>query len=180
MPAYTEKQYGGVYMKKNYDMQYSDFNTLFSKTPQAVAVLQGSPAYADIRGSVRFYGTHYGVFVVAEVGGLPRGGRCATPIFAFHIHEGAACRGDMADPFAKVGSHYNPQGCLHPYHAGDLPPLWGVNGYAFSAFLTARFAIEDIVGKTVVVHAGLDDFTTQPSGNAGAKIACGEIRAVTG
>lgn len=167
-------------MERSNGMTYSDLSALFGKAPQAVAMLQGSPAYADIRGSVRFYGTRYGVFVVAEVGGLPRGGRCATPIFAFHIHEGATCRGDTADPFAKAGAHYNPQGCLHPYHAGDLPPLWGANGYAFSAFLTARFAIEEIIGKTVVVHMGLDDFTTQPAGNAGAKIACGEIRAVTG
>ena len=50
--------------------------------------------------------------------------------------------------------------------------------YAFQIFLTDRFTICEIVGRTVIVHSGPDDFTTQPSGNAGSKIACGQIRAV--
>ena len=162
-------------MERNYGMRYSDVNALFSKTPQAAAVLRGSRAHADIRGSVRFYGTRYGVFVVAEVAGLPRGGRCTEPIFAFHIHEGERCEARGEDPFGAAGGHYNPNACAHPYHKGDLPPLWGADGYAFSAFLTSRFTVGEIVGKTVIIHAGLDDFTTQPAGNAGARIACGEI-----
>lgn len=166
-------------MERSNGMGYSDVGALFGKAPQAVAVLQGSPAHPRIRGSVRFYGTRYGVFVVAEVAGLPRGGRCASPIFAFHIHEGEVCGANGTDPFGLAGAHYNPDGCPHPYHKGDLPPLWGADGYAFSAFLTNRITVEEIVGKTVIIHAGLDDFTTQPAGNAGAKIACGEIRAQT-
>ena len=50
------------------------------------------------------------------------------------------------------------------------------DGYAFSAVLSNSFAAEDIIGKTVVIHSSPDDFITQPSGNAGKKIACGEIR----
>ena len=50
-----------------------------------------------------------------------------------------------------------------------------VNGYAFSAFLTDRFTVKEIVGRTVIMHSSPDDFTSQPSGNAGEKIACGEI-----
>ena len=65
---------------------------------------------------------------------------------------------------------------MHPYHAGDLPPLFGSGGVAVSVFLTDRFHLEDIIGKTVIIHSSPDDFTTQPSGNAGAKIACGEIK----
>lgn len=77
--------------------------------------------------------------------------------------------------FPHSGSHYNPNDCPHPYHAGDLPPLFGANGFAFSVFLTDRFTVHEIIGKTVIVHASPDDFQTQPSGNAGEKIACGEI-----
>ena len=159
---------------------YSDFTALFAKKPQALAEIRGSAAYPRIRGHVRFYQTRYGVFVVTELGGLQRGGRCASPILAFHIHGGGQCTGNASDPFANAGTHYDPQGCPHPYHAGDLPPIWGADGYAFSAFLTGRFTVKEIIGKTAVVHKGFDDFTTQPAGNAGEKIACGEIRAVTG
>ena len=45
-----------------------------------------------------------------------------------------------------------------------------------NAVVTDRFTISDIIGRTVVIHKSPDDFTTQPSGNAGAKIACGEIK----
>ena len=71
--------------------------------------------------------------------------------------------------------HDNPYHCPHPYHAGDMPPLFGANGYAFSAFLSDRFTVEEVIGKTVIFHEAPDDFVTQPSGNAGAKMACGVI-----
>ena len=144
--------------------------------PAAWASLQGSAAYPALRGTVRFYESAVGVLVVAEVMGLPTtDDRCAEPIFALHIHEGGTCTGNTTDPFADVGMHYNPYGCPHPYHAGDMPPLLGVNGYAFGAFVTDRFTIRDIVGRSVILHGSPDDFTTQPSGGAGEKIACGEI-----
>ncbi len=149
--------------------------------PTAVAVMEGSHSYPGINGTVKLYQTVYGVLVVAELVGLPVGrGMCEAPIFAFHIHDGNACTGNEADPFANAGVHYDPATCPHPYHAGDLPPLFGANGIVFSATLTDRFTVEDILGKTVIVHSSFDDFTTQPSGNAGSKIACGEIVAVNG
>lgn len=120
----------------------------------------------------------YGVIVRAEIINLPRGtGICNNPIFAFHIHSGNRCEGNAEDPFADAGSHYNPNNCPHPYHAGDLPPLFSANGRAISVFLTDRFTVREIIGKTVIIHSSLDDFTTQPSGNAGKKIACGVITA---
>ena len=159
--------------------------------PTAVAVMEGSHSYPSIKGTVKFYQTVYGVLVVTELGGLPVGmpdgmpngmptgrGMCEALIFAFHIHDGNACTGNEADPFANAGAHLNPYQCPHPYHAGDLPPLFGAGGMVFSATLTDRFTVGDILGKTVIVHSSLDDFTTQPSGNAGSKIACGEIVAV--
>lgn len=59
--------------------------------------------------------------------------------------------------------------------AGDMSVLFGNNGYAFSVFLTNRFRLSDVIGKTVIIHKDPDDYITQPSGNAGEKIACGVI-----
>jgi Cu-Zn family superoxide dismutase len=82
----------------------------------------------------------------------------------------------MTDPFSEAMTHYNPNNCLHPFHAGDLPPLFGSRGYAFSVFLSDRFSLSDVLGKTVIIHGNPDDFTTQPSGNAGEKLACGVVK----
>lgn len=136
--------------------------------PQAVAKLQGSRADAKIRGTVYFYQMVDGVLVAVRVTGLPgeRG------FFGFHIHSGEACTGKA---FADTLSHYNPEGVEHPKHSGDLPPLLGNYGTAFQVFLTDRFCVHEILRKTVVIHSGPDDFTSQPAGNAGEKIACGRI-----
>lgn len=100
---------------------------------------------------------------------------CKNLIFAFHIHSGANCSGNEADEFANVNGHFNPQNTPHPCHAGDMPPLFDAGGRAFSAFLTDRFTLPEIIGRTVIIHNMPDDFTSQPSGNAGEKIACGVI-----
>lgn len=155
---------------------YPNFVTLLSRPPQAWAKIRGSERYPEIEGNLRFYQTSYGVLVVSEVKGLPlKNTVCSEPIFALHIHEGTSCTGNADDPFADALTHYNPKGCPHPYHAGDLPPLFGAGGYAYSVVLSDRFTVREIVGKTVILHASLDDFTTQPSGNAGMKMACGVV-----
>lgn len=145
------------------------------KRPAAYARINGSRYYPDISGIVRFYQNKDGVLLVADVHGLPD-----TPesVFAFHIHEGSQCTGNAQDPFADAGGHFNPGRVPHPQHAGDLPPLFGNGGYAFLAFLTSRFSVNEIINRTIVIHAMPDDFTTQPSGNSGEKIACGQIRRV--
>ena len=149
---------------------------LMHRTPIAYARLYGSRRYPDILGLVRFFATPLGTLVVTEVSGLPTGNTAQEPIFALHIHSGGSCTGNNTDPFADAGTHYNPHGVPHPYHAGDLPPLFGADGHAFGATLTDRFTPAEVIGKTIVIHANPDDFTTQPAGNAGEKIACGEIR----
>lgn len=58
---------------------------------------------------------------------------------------------------------------------GDLPPLLSTHGAACSAVYTGRFYPDDVVGRTVVIHMNPDDFKTQPSGDSGEMIACGEI-----
>ena len=151
-------------------------NILQRRNPQAIAAVHGSPEYACIRGTVFFYQTEHGTLVLADISGLPNPSEpCKSPIFAFHIHSGGSCSGNAENPFADALGHYNPGDCLHPYHAGDLPPLFGCHGYAFSCFLTSRFAVREIIGRTIIIHANPDDFTTQPSGAAGKMIACGKI-----
>lgn len=164
----------------NQNQNIPNFWRLFNRRPQAMAEVRGSDMYPDIRGNVRFYQTSYGVVTVAEIEGLPAPmGACMAPIFGFHIHEGESCSGDIEDPFANVKMHWNPRQCRHPYHAGDLPPLFGADGYAFSACLSNRFTVDEIYGRTIIIHSQPDDFITQPSGNSGIKIACGEIMRVS-
>jgi len=151
--------------------------SLLRYRPQASASIAGSESCPGLSGTVWFYQTKEGVIVLAEVSGLPHSALpCHEQIFGFHIHEGTGCRGNMDDPFAGAMSHYDPCGCGHPHHAGDLPPLFGNNGFALSLFLTNRFSVDEVVGKTVIIHNQPDDFTTQPSGGSGTKIACGVIR----
>ena len=163
-------------------------DVILRKWPDAMAIVRGSAEYSGINGFVRFYQTQCGVVVAAEIMGLPKNARevapvsttgetgCQSPVFGFHIHENGQCSGTVSNPFADVGSHYNPESCEHPHHAGDMPPLFGNDGYALSVFLTDRFSVSDVIGRAVIIHRDPDDFTTQPSGNSGKMIACGEIR----
>lgn len=146
---------------------------ILKRKPQAVARIHGSQS--DICGFVYFYQMEDGVLVAASITGLPAdtGG-----IFGFHIHEGTRCSGNREDPFADTKSHYNPGVAPHPHHAGDLPPLFGNDGYAFQVFFTNRFTVREILNRTVVIHSHADDFTSRPAGNAGTKIACGVIEEV--
>lgn len=157
----------------------SDLNGISGRAPDAAAFIEGSSAYPDINGWTYFYQATEGVYVFTSVGGLPGSdGACGGRIFAMHIHNGGSCTGNTNDPFANTQGHYNPRNCPHPEHAGDLPPLFGNGGYAWSGVLTSRFNVSEVIGKTIIIHAMPDDFRTQPSGNAGDKIACGLIKEV--
>jgi superoxide dismutase, Cu-Zn family len=152
-------------------------DVLDTQKPDAKAEIKGSSAYPDIVGKAAFYQTKDGVLLSVEVMGLPSSGNpCQSGVFGFHIHEGESCAGSAEDPFAETKGHFNPQNCRHPYHAGDLPPLFETKGRAFMVVLSGRFTVKDIIGKTIVIHSGPDDFMTQPSGNSGKKIACGMIK----
>lgn len=144
---------------------------------QAQANIHGSKAYPNINGSVYFYPLFNGTFVIAQIDGLPSSDQtCEGKIFGFHIHEGSECADNAEGAFGMTGGHYNPDDCLHPSHAGDLPPLFADNGYTLSMFYTGRFYPDEVIGKTAVIHDMPDDFTSQPAGNSGSKIACGEIK----
>lgn len=141
-----------------------------STCPDAVAVIQGGSEAPRLSGQVRFYQEQKRVLVVADLSCLPQ--NSSTGFFALHIHEGDSCSGAN---FSETGGHYNPTEKDHPNHAGDLPPLMLCHGGAYLAVRTDRFCVQDIIGRTVVIHSGPDDFHSQPAGNAGTKIGCGII-----
>ena len=140
------------------------------KCPDAVAQIRGGVEAPQLTGCVQFYQENGCVLIEARISGLPKSD---TGFFGFHIHQGESCSG--AD-FSGTGSHYNPTGQTHPKHAGDLPPLLSNEGMAYLAFVTGRFIPKEVIGRTIIIHDMPDDFTSQPSGNAGRKIACGEIQ----
>lgn len=160
---------------------FMKFVSTLQERPHAWARIRGSSEYPKLYGNVYFYQMRCGTLVAAEIAALPQPeGQCAAGIFGFHIHAGTQCAGKEDDPFGQALAHYDPHACPHPQHAGDMPPLFGNQGYGFQVFLTDRFSVREILGRTVILHSGPDDFTTQPAGNAGQKIACGQIRAWAG
>lgn len=129
-------------------------------------------------GSVTFTQNGDKVIVNAKLSGLAPGGH------GFHIHE----KGDCSAPDAmSAGGHFNPNGKPHgspdghDHHAGDMPMVQA--DASGNATLTADLAgvaigsgAGDIVGKSVIVHKDADDYKTQPTGNSGARVACGVIK----
>jgi superoxide dismutase, Cu-Zn family len=127
-------------------------------------------------GTVTFTQKGDKVAVVANITGLSPGSH------GFHIHE----KGDCSAPDAmSAGGHFNPTSKPHgdpggaDHHAGDMPQL--VADASGNANATAELGpmsiggANDIVGKAVVVHKDADDYKTQPTGNSGARVACGVI-----
>ena len=135
--------------------------------PEAVAVVRGGEDTPGLRAVAEFYPEDEGTWVAIRAWGLPRDG-----FFALHIHEGVSCAGEG---FSGSKGHFNPANALHPNHAGDLPQLLSSGGQARMVVWTGRFRVKEILGRTVIIHAGTDDFHTQPSGNSGEKIGCGVI-----
>ena len=138
--------------------------------PDAVARISGGAEVPLLSGCVEFYQENGCVLIVAKISGLQK--ESETEFFGFHIHQGRNCSGTE---FFGTEGHYNPKGLPHPKHAGDLPPLIRCRGNAYLSFRTDRFSVNEIIGRTVVIHSDPDDFHTQPAGNAGRKIACGVI-----
>lgn len=148
-------------------------NLLRFGTPAATAWVRGNQLAPALSGIVKFYRTPFaGVLVEAEFFNLPnRSVPGSTAFFAFHIHENGVC----TDDFQSAGAHYNPTGAMHPSHAGDMLPLLGNEGYGWLSFYDKRFTVDDIIGRSVILHLQADDFTTQPAGNSGVRIGCGVI-----
>jgi superoxide dismutase, Cu-Zn family len=130
-------------------------------------------------GEISFEQVGNKVRVVAQVVRLPANGE-----FGFHIHEKGDC---SSGDGMSAGGHFNPYGKPHGQgaerHAGDLPNLKSdAKGRARLSvemdIVTLKPGPANIVGRSVIVHAQPDDYRTQPTGNAGARLACGVIRAI--
>ena len=164
-------------MKEYYDSEFCPFMEFRSPIIRrnALATIKGNSMYPRINGTVFFSKVPKGTQVIVKVNGLPMfrpgtPGRAQIGPHGFHIHAGSSCE--------NPDGHWNPDNQPHGNHAGDFPVLFSNNGYAQISFFTDRFSPKDIVGKTVIIHSGPDDYKTQPSGGSGEIIACGVIKAV--
>jgi Cu/Zn superoxide dismutase len=130
--------------------------------------------------------------VRAEVSGLAPG------FHGFHVHEGSECAGD----FTSAGGHLNPTASGHGAHVGDMPVLHADrDGRARASFVTDHFTVDDVVGRTVMVHAGRDNLANIPeryrssaegappagpdamtlaTGDSGGRVACGAVTGTGG
>ena len=142
----------------------------------AVAVLSPAPN-GKVRGQVTFTEETEGVRVTANIEGLTPGKH------GFHIHEKGDC---SAADFTSAGGHFNPMSSKHgsptdpEKHVGDFGNLeaneQGVARFERVFGWLSFKGTNSILNKAVIVHEKADDLQTQPSGNAGARLACGVIQ----
>jgi Cu-Zn family superoxide dismutase len=128
-------------------------------------------------GTVQFTQRGNRVLVSGEVRGLKPNAE-----HGFHVHEKGDC---SSRDGMSAGGHYNPGGRPHgrhgtgAHHVGDLPPLKadaaGVARFSFESASIGLAGPADIVGRGLIVHRDPDDYTTQPTGNAGPRLACAVI-----
>ncbi|CAN5912060.1 hypothetical protein BH11MYX3_BH11MYX3_26090 [soil metagenome] len=136
---------------------------------------------SKVKGTIEFKEVDDGVEVTANIEGLKAGDH------AYHVHE----KGDCSAPdAASAGGHFNPNSHKHgapdaeEHHEGDFGNLTaGKDGKATKTFVMKGITLADgptsIIGKGFIVHEKKDDFKTQPTGNAGGRVACGVIQLVT-
>lgn len=146
--------------------------------PLNVAVIDGTGKQV---GTLALEQTPNGVLLEASVDGLPEGWH------GFHIHEKGIC--DPAEGFKTSGGHYAPRSHAHGFkdaagpHAGDMPNQYaGSDGKLRTHVLNPNVtlgpgfnSLMDEDGSALVIHAGADDYTSQPTGAAGSRLACAVI-----
>jgi Cu-Zn family superoxide dismutase len=165
-----------VEMEKEVEKKVVDGTNAYSK----MSITLEPKSDSQVTGTVTFEQTENGVSMVAEMTGLTPGSH------AIHIHESADC----SSPDGKsTGGHWNPTAQPHGkwgeesgYHKGDIGNFEvGEDGMGSISLTTDQWCIgcgdpaKDILGKAIIVHQGADDFTSQPSGAAGARISCAGI-----
>lgn len=144
--------------------------------PMAVAVLSPA-ANSKVKGQVTFIEETEGIRVTANVEGLTPGKH------GFHIHEKGDC---SAADFTSAGGHFNPTNSRHgsptdpEHHVGDFGNLeaneQGVARFERVFYWLTFKGTNSILNKAVIVHEKADDLQTQPTGDAGGRLACGVIQ----
>lgn len=144
---------------------------------KAIAVLHPTEGN-DVKGVITFTRLGDQVKVEGKIEGLQPGKH------GFHVHEFGDC---SASDAASAGGHYNPTNNQHSAptsedrHTGDLGNIEaddnGVANISYTGDMISFSGINNILGRAVVVHEGEDDLTSQPSGNAGSRVACGVVGA---
>lgn len=151
-----------------------------AETAKKVTVSMESKSGSEVKGNVVFSEENGVVTMTAVFEGLAPGEH------AIHLHEKADC---SADDATSTGGHWNPTFAQHGkwgdaqgYHLGDIGNFTAdEEGNGSITFETDQWCIgcgdekKDILGKAVIVHQGTDDFTSQPSGAAGARVSCGGV-----
>ena len=152
-------------------------NTGTTMGPRAVASLQNTTGSAAT-GSVTFTQSGDKVLVSGMVSGLK-----PNVEHGFHLHEKGDC---SSGDGMSAGGHFNPDGQPHgnhagmAHHAGDLPSLkadaGGVAKFSFeSKSISVGSGAANIIGQGLIVHRDPDDYTTQPTGNSGPRLACAVV-----
>lgn len=150
------------------------------EAPKTVTISMASKSGSTAKGEVYFSEENGMVKMEAKIMGLKPG------THAIHIHEKADC---SAEDATSSGGHWNPTHAKHGkwgdaegYHKGDIGNFEvGEDGIGKISMQTDEWCIgcgdenKDILGKAVIVHDGKDDFTTQPTGDAGGRVSCGGI-----
>lgn len=148
--------------------------------PKTVTATLNPKSDSNVSGSVTFEEVNGVVNMTAKMSGLEPG------VHAIHLHESADC---SAPDGTSAGGHWNPTaqphgkwGDANGYHKGDIGNFTAdADGNATVTFSTDEWCIscddptKNIIGKGVIVHAGADDYTSQPSGAAGARVSCAGI-----
>lgn len=155
-------------------------DTSRTEATDKVIVMLESKSGSTAQGNVVFRQRSNTVSMTAVFSGLKEG------THAVHLHENSDC---SAEDGSSAGGHWNPTGQPHGawgdetgYHKGDIGNFTvNANGTGTITFVTEEWCIgcgddtKDILGKSVIVHQGTDDFKSQPSGAAGARVSCGGI-----
>lgn len=134
-------------------------------------------------GTIRASDSNYGLMLTPQLSGLPPG------LHGLHVHEKPDCSPVMKDgkPVSALaaGGHYDPASSgkhLGPYgngHLGDLPALYvAADGKATLPVLAPRLKVADIKGRSLMIHAGGDNYSDSPAplGGGGARVACGAVK----
>ncbi|CAM4359952.1 superoxide dismutase family protein [Zobellia roscoffensis] len=147
---------------------------------ESLTVLMTAKNNSKMKGEITFTQNDDEVVLKAEFTGLEEGSH------AIHLHENADC---SSNDGKSAGGHWNPVDERHGkwgdekgYHKGDIGNFEAdANGNATVDFSTDQWCIgcddntKNILGRSVIVHQGTDDFTSQPSGDAGSRVGCASI-----